>query len=867
MNSKLGPQISRMLAKGKGNFAGGKFARTFVKTVNNNKVTFAHLFIEGKVKALPALKALGVEINTVTSSGIMTAIAPLGKIQAIAAMADVTRIHMATSVKLHMDKSAGPGGVNIPDMAKDRLDQAGEGVIVGVIDTGIDFNHPDFLIAPNDSRVLAIWDHTLDPGDVSFTASNPAGFTYGTVCDTDMINAGTCQHLDNHGHGTHVAGTSAGNGNGAFYTGDTYPDGTTVGPYTGLAPKAKLVIVKFDFENVKDRNTTTAIVDGINWIFQTAAAANMPAVINMSLGSDYGPHDGSTPEERGIDDLTGPGNIVAVSAGNSAVEYNLNAWKLWGAPIHGSGNFSTSNDITFDLSEYTPTAGDDYVFFDIWYPGASTCRVQITTPSGAVYPPYLNRNYRTLWATGGQAGGFATPDGVIYVENTTGEIAWDSDSGDNNIYIEISDSSGTNPGAGQWKIELIPLSGADDYQAWQGYSSSIGTNYFYYDGGNLSDSISTIGKPATASSVISIGAYQTKNVWPAREYVSDEEGDWIFKWQAYGEEPITYYDPYYLGDLAFFSSRGPDRNGNIQPFISAPGVGIVAALSQTALDDGSSYTDNYYKKYDRVEWMGMYTTMQGTSMSCPHATGSIALLLEKAKDGGLAPTPAEVKDYLQAGAKVDGFTDAEPTGAAPNNDWGHGKIDVTGSLAVIPGNDPCTDDASCDDNNVCNGAETCVSGACVAGTALPCTDDDADCTNACTTYSCDAVDGWVGTPIPDCCTADSECTTTEECSVAQGACVDNACVFTYVADDTDCADGQCCGGSCTAPICTASADCDDGDICTVDTCEGADTCAAACKNVLNIFNPDCVCAPADESCTTNSDCCSGRCHPRKLTCK
>jgi subtilisin family serine protease len=678
----LSSHLGRLVASGKGNFAGGRFARTFDKKINGKTVTFAHLFIKADKAALPALKALGVTINTVTKSGVMTAVAPVAKIQAITAVAGVKGIAAGERVNKYMDQAAGLTGVNLPNTSFPRATNTGAGVIVGVIDTGIDIEHPDFIDAAGNTRILDIWDHTLDPSDVNYTAQNPPGFTYGTEWTKAQIQGGygTCAHRDRDGHGTHVAGTAAGNGRAPSHG----------GPYIGLAPEAALVIVKFDFENEKGRNSDTVILDAISWIFQKAAAEGKPAVINMSLGSDFGPHDGTTAEEEGIDDLVGPDRIVVVAAGNAGSAYSGPAFSTWGAPIHGSGNSNTANDIVVSTSpSYSASTAEDYIFFDIWYPGTDSCRVQITTPSGAKYPPNFNGQNKRLWKTNGLAGGYSTPEGTIYVSNRTGSKSWDTSNSDNNIYVEISDYYGTNPAPGEWTVEIIRLGGTGNYHSWHGYSTSMRQSNFWYDSGtpnhtwgdvndpSLSDSVMTIGKPATAKGVISVGAYQTKNTWPAREYSdwTDPTSGYSFKYQSYGVSPIDYYNPFFLEDLAFFSSRGPSRDGRVQPFVAAPGVGIVASLSQTVLNDPA---ESYYRQLNRVEYGGYHATLQGTSMACPDATGSVALLLDQARSAGLNPAPADIKGYLRDGARADGFT-----GTVPNGDWGYGKVDVTGALQLI----------------------------------------------------------------------------------------------------------------------------------------------------------------------------------------
>jgi subtilisin family serine protease len=534
------------------------------------------------------------------------------------------------------------------------------------------------------TRIAGIWDHTLDASDLDNNmAAAPDGFSYGTYWSQAQIQGGyaTCLSRDYDGHGTHVAGTAAGAGWAGGHDSN----------YTGIAPEATLYIVKFDFENEKSRNSETAILDGINWIFQKASAAGMPAVINMSLGSDYGPHDGSTAEERGIDDLTGPDNIVVVAAGNAGRVYSGPGFETFGAPIHGAGNTNTASDIVLEMApDYTPTEDTDFIFWDIWYPASDTMRVQITTPSGKKYPGSFRGPNRNTWRTDGANGGFYTPEGTIFVANTSATAnGWDTDNGDNNLYIELSDNTESELAKGRWVIELIPESGTGSYNAWHGTSESLKKTYLWYNSGTtdhnwgdtssvwLSNNKMTIGKPASALSVISVGAYQTKNSWAAREYsdATDATSSFSEVTQAYGIAPLDYYAPFTLEDIAPFSSRGPSRDGRTQPSISAPGVGIIAALSQTVLNAPG---DNYYRRLNRVEFSGFYGALQGTSMASPHVTGVTAILLEQAKSLGLAPTPEMIRDYIQSGARADNYTDV-----TPNNDWGFGKIDTVQALAKI----------------------------------------------------------------------------------------------------------------------------------------------------------------------------------------
>jgi subtilisin family serine protease len=641
----------------------------------------AHVFIDADSAAIPGLLAAGAKIHTLLPSGLMTAEVPVQMLRAAAAIAGVRSIEAAKPVEMRMDTALGPIGMNVPGEG-DPSHLAGQGVLVGVIDSGVDTSHPDFFDANGDSRIVAVWDHTLDSTDVGGVAAPPAGYSYGTEWTRQHIHDGTVVTADENGHGTHVLGTIAGGGKAHSAEDTTAPNG-----HRGSAYLSEIVVVEFDFDNVKQRNSDANIVDGVAYLMGKADELGRPIAINMSLGSDYGPHDGSQADERGIDELTGPGKIVVVAAGNAGRSNTSPNRALWGAPLHGAHDLGDGapDAITVDTTNFVATDGtdNDYVFFDGWYPGGSEFRVQITTPSGKKYPSSFGGRNRTLWKTNGNAGGFCTPEGFIYVANMNGaDTFWEATNGDNNLYIEISDYSsttcaGSEPAAGTWTIDIIDASGGGELHAWNGSAGGMTAADIAHNGVE-SDNALTVGSPGTAASVVTVGAYMTKACWPAMD-LGDGDKDGVTDeliTQCYGVYPIDYYDPMFVEDLAFFSSRGPSRDGRVLPDISAPGVGIVAALSKDAWDLADPTT--YYPRLNRVSPSGMYATLQGTSMATPNATGAIILLLEQALATGAQMTPDAVKGYLAGGARDDGFT-----GSVPNNDWGAGKVDVTASLPFV----------------------------------------------------------------------------------------------------------------------------------------------------------------------------------------
>lgn len=247
----------------------------------------------------------------------------------------------------------------------------------------------------------------------------------------------------------------------------------------------------------------------------------------------------------------------------------------------------------------------------------------------------------------------------------------------------------------------------------------------------------------------------------------------------------------------------------------------------------------------------------GTSMASPHVAGLAALLLSA--DPSL--TPAEVRQHIRDGAIDLGAPGFDPV-------YGFGRIDAINSLSLLgPG---CTTNGDCDDGNVCNGAETCVSGSCQAGTPLNCNDGNA-CTadscntttgcvntpiscndgNACTADSCDAGSGCVNTPVNcddgDACTADS-------CDSGTGACVNDP--ITPCCGNGSCESGenQCnCSADCGTPPAGESNcadgvdnDCDGATDCNDSDCSADPNCASFCG--------DGTCDPGEDQCNCPTDC-------------
>lgn len=168
---------------------------------------------------------------------------------------------------------------------------SGEGVLIAVLDTGINYNHMDFRNENGTTRIVAIWDQNIE-------GTPPPGFTIGTEYTSEDINAalnGSAENvppLDTVGHGTAVAGIAAGNGR------------ASNGNYIGSAPQSSLLIVKLA-QNISSYFTSdTNLMRGIKYAVDTAIKLNMPLVINISYGTNQGSHDGTSLFEQYINDMS-----------------------------------------------------------------------------------------------------------------------------------------------------------------------------------------------------------------------------------------------------------------------------------------------------------------------------------------------------------------------------------------------------------------------------------------------------------------------------------------------------------------------------------------------------------------------------------
>ncbi len=568
--------------------------------------------------------------------GFASVVVPIARIPELDAIPGIEWMQIVRRPRTELDLSIPVIGA---DQAAAAYGTRGQGVIVGLVDTGVDWRHQDFRNANGTTRIKFLWDQTEPcPPGVGATPAPP--FDFGCQYTESDINAAlgggpAITFRDGQGHGTHVLGAAAGNGRG---TGPGQPPNV----YVGVASKASLIVVKIFPEAGVGCTNCYDIGLGLDMIDAKAADFGMPYVVNLSLGSDLGGHDGSDLDERTIDLLTGPGKpgkAIVKSAGNSR-----------GYGIHVSGTVAAGgqNDHTFTIPPYTPLSGifNDLQAWEMWYRGGDAMTVTILDPPDSGCPGVNNVSS----STGQGQHDLASSSGTMIIS----DVGSPAVNGARFFDMEIDDQSGSAPCSGTWtfRVHGDTITQGGHYDMWI-YFSSFGASGLYSDW-NAPDYTGLVSIPGTAQYVTTVGAFVTKTGWV------DIDND-----------SIGYNPPPAIGSLAPFSSPGPTRDGRIKPEISAPGMGVASTLSADAAPAAlASPSARVRVLRDGVHWI-----LEGTSMSAPHVAGVYAQML--ALNRNLDAT--QLRTLITSTAATDGFT----TLSVPNSDWGYGKLKAYAATQML----------------------------------------------------------------------------------------------------------------------------------------------------------------------------------------
>ncbi|MEZ3486913.1 MAG: S8 family serine peptidase, partial [Lachnospiraceae bacterium] len=354
-----------------------------------------------------------------------------------------------------------------------RLSLFGQGVLVAVIDSGIEYENADFRNEDGTTRIRALWDQSLAPGEGRVP---PRGYAMGAEYTAGQINEALGQPAleerrrlvpsqDTSGHGTAVAGIAAGNGR------------NSNGLYAGAAPQSDLLVVKLGNPRQEGFPRTTELMQGIDYVVRKALEFQMPVSVNISFGNTYGSHDGTSLLERFIDDIS---NIwkscICIGSGNEAASAG-----------HTSGVMREGRE---EMIQLAVQSNQPAFSIQIWKEYTDVVDISLMTPAGVTVGP-IQEILGPQRFTVGQ-----TEILLYYGEPSPYSTAQE-------IFIDMLPRE-TYVAGGVWRVILKPqkvVSGA--YELWLPSENVLnrGTGFLF------PTEQTTLTIPSTAGRVITVGAY------------------------------------------------------------------------------------------------------------------------------------------------------------------------------------------------------------------------------------------------------------------------------------------------------------------------------------------------------------------------
>lgn len=511
----------------------------------------------------------GVKLNY-KAGNIYSLSASLQAVKGIASLSSVLRMeYLQHDLKVMADTAIVRNRIRDIKLGLSPLTQAydGTGVTVGIIDSGTDFNHPDFKDSNGNSRIKFLWDMNKP-----LAANTPTPFGYGQEWTNADIDMGLCTHTDlaHYGHGSNSSGIAAGNG-------------LSIGHYEGMAPKADIIVVALDFGR-----PGYTIADALQYIITKAQLLGQPLVVNASVGDYYGSHDGTDLEAQMISNMIAnvPGRAMVAACGNGGgndfhVGYNTTVTDT---------NFTwiTSGGSNIYLDEYSDTAQIKNVFYSVGVNNGA-----LTDLGNIPFKPY-NYALNTL-----------KRDTIYNNSNRIGVVESMASINSFGVY-ELSLRIKADSTNYLWRIEHT---GPGRIDSWN----------FNYVSGTLPTiaqypHIANYKMPDTLQTIVS-GFHCSDEIISVANYVNRK----IYQ-DVNNNTQVTSET---AGQISRSSSIGPTRDNRIKPDIAASGATILTAGAVAMLPNLIANAPQV------VAFGGYHVTAGGTSASSPVVAGLVALYLQK----------------------------------------------------------------------------------------------------------------------------------------------------------------------------------------------------------------------------------------------
>jgi subtilisin family serine protease len=553
--------------------------------------------------------------------GICTAVVRLDDLDVERLVDRVAQVELSGVRRPMLDRSLPMAGVT--DEVR-RLGFDGEGVLVAVIDSGIDWRHPDFRDESGATRIEYLIDVSLPPVGLYPDLEERVGAAVWGRTEIDACLAAEAAgeepdvpvlERDTFGHGTHVASVATGS--------------------RGVAPAASLLVARVSRQDWPVAFEDADVLEAARLVFEIADALGRPCVLVLALGGHQGPHDGTSLLEQGLSDLVGPehpGRAIAVAAGNSG-----------GCVEHASGDpAGRSLDIDVVVGEEDPSLALD---LEVWSAADGGLSFEVIVPSGETVGPVesgdlIGQGTGSAWIGLGNA-----PDGP------------DPASGGSRAIVNLRPQLSGPIEPGRYRVRVAGRGRFDAYLSWTSTTRPYGAARLE----SRLDPDGTLTVPGTAPELIVVGATVSRSRWV------DEAGrTWNVDWGR-------------VGTLTPYSGSGPTRGGSLKPDLVAPGHVVVAAMGRDAEagSEWSVFTPASSLMPDRylVVPPGDRAVLWGTSVAAPHVAGAAALLLQA--DPEL--TQDEVRSILVATARSTGGA----RGRAWSPRWGFGELDVERAIRLL----------------------------------------------------------------------------------------------------------------------------------------------------------------------------------------
>lgn len=517
----------------------------------------------------------------------------------------------------------------------------GKGVLVGIIDGGIFFQHNDFRNPDGTTRIRYIWDQRVSSG-----GTVPAPYNYGREWSWVDINSGNCTHVApfsgscaDFGHGTCVAGIAAGNGRSQI------ANPNLDSAYIGVAPESDIIAVRIGSGTCYANNFTASVVDAVDYIFKKADALGMPCVINTSVGTYYGSRDGKDLSTQLIEALLDQrhGRVLVAAAGNAGnVSYHL--------------GYNIPSDSAYTFFRYSNSA--QMVYFDFWADSADIANAYFaigandTSGNNLGRTPYLNVITDFNPAPG--QGLVQTRNFYINSQLVVINIEVKYEAGRYHVEIYMNPANKVV----YWRLQTT---GTGRLDLWTSESLIGSSNMVRNIAGSLiaypeyrhPDSLKTmVASWQCSEKVITVGNYAN------RPGYFDYDSAYVnLTVSPYFETPGKRYAT---------SSFGPTRDNRLKPDVMATGSTILCTGDQNNINALVSSNQRF-----KVGLGRRHIRNGGTSMASPIVAGIAALYLEKRPTA----TYEEIKLALTYTAVKDSFTTV-----SANPEYGHGKVNAFRAL-------------------------------------------------------------------------------------------------------------------------------------------------------------------------------------------